>query len=59
MHLASLDHADLHSVHKFAEQMLKEVGSETARYFEVDAHACDDKAAEKPWSISEKMLEKA
>lgn len=33
--------------------------SETARFMGVNAHACDDEAAEKLWSISEKLLDAA
>lgn len=31
--------------------------SPTARYFGVDAHACDDEVAERLWELSEKLLE--
>ncbi len=33
-----------------------EPDSPTARYFGVDAHACDDAAAERLWEISERLL---
>lgn len=33
--------------------------SETARFMGVNAHACDDEAAEKLWSISEELLDAA
>lgn len=34
-------------------------GSPTARWFGVDPHACDDEAAEKLWTLSERLLAEA
>lgn len=36
-----------------------EVGSPTARYFGVDAHACSDESAERLWALSESLLAEA
>lgn len=36
-----------------------DLSSPMARYFGVNAHACDDESAEKLWKISEELLEKA
>ncbi|MEZ4240316.1 MAG: oxidoreductase [Myxococcota bacterium] len=36
-----------------------EVGSPTARYFGVDAHACSDESAERLWTVSEQLLARA
>ncbi len=36
-----------------------EAGTPLARYFGVDAHACDDAAAERLWEISERLLTEA
>lgn len=33
-----------------------DIASATARFFGVNAHACDDEAAERLWSLSEKLL---
>ena len=36
-----------------------DTGSPMARYLGVDAHACDDAAAEKLWEVSEALLKEA
>ncbi|MGV6806062.1 MAG: oxidoreductase [Ruegeria sp.] len=38
---------------------LTEPDSPTARYFGVNAHACDDESAERLWEVSEKLLRAA